>query len=544
MDAVTTVPTPVNEPPQAYAPGSPERARLLRAVDGLAGQHTALAMTVGGEQRLGGGERIEVVQPHHHAAKLGVLGNATAADVRDAVDAALTAAPEWRGLSFDDRAAVFLRAADLLAGPWRATIVAATVLGQSKSVQQAELDVCELVDLWRFNVHFARQILAEQPISGPGVWNRADHRPLEGFVCAITPFNSTAIAGNLPTAPALMANTVVWKPAPAQMLSAHFLMRLLEEAGLPPGVVNLVTGDGQAVTEVALRDPALAGLHFTGSTATFQHLWQEIGRGIGRYRSHPRIVGKTGGKDFLIAHPSADPAVLRTAMLRGAFEYQGQQCSALSRAYLPRSLWRRIKEDFLGEVDALTVGDVTDLSNFMGALIDARAFARNRDAIGRALADPQVVLLAGGQHDDAIGWFVRPTVLLGGDRRGEIFSTEYLGPILAVQVYEDSRWEDALNRVDEAAPYALTGSVIAQDRRAIARAVERLRFAAGNLYVNDKPTGAVVGQQPFGGGRASGTNDKAGAAQNLQRWTSTRSIKETFTPSTDYVHPHMEWSPE
>ncbi|MFD8593883.1 L-glutamate gamma-semialdehyde dehydrogenase [Kitasatospora sp. NPDC059646] len=544
MDAVTTVPTPVNEPPLAYAPGSPERARLLRLVDHLAGQHTALPMTVGGGQRLGGGERIEVVQPHHHAAKLGVQGNATAADVRDAVDAALAAAPEWRGLSFDDRAAVFLRAADLLAGPWRATLVAATLLGQSKTVQQAELDVCELVDFWRFNVHFARQILAEQPFSGPGVWNRADHRPLEGFVCAITPFNFTAIAGNLPTAPALMGNTVVWKPAPAQMLSAHFLMRLLEEAGLPPGTVNLVTGDGQAVTEVALRDPALAGLHFTGSTGTFQHLWREIGRNIGRYRGYPRIVGETGGKDFLVAHPSADPAVLRTAMLRGAFEYQGQKCSALSRAYLPRSLWRRIKDDFLGEVDALTVGDVTDLSNFMGALIDARAFARVRDAVERAKADPQVELLAGGQYDDAIGWFVRPTVLLGGDRRGEIFSTEYFGPVLAVQVYEDARWEEALDRVDEAAPYGLTGSVIAQDRRAVARAVERLRFTAGNLYVNDKPTGAVVGQQPFGGGRASGTNDKAGAAQNLLRWTSTRSIKETFTPPTDYVHPHMEWSPE
>ncbi|MGW4383066.1 L-glutamate gamma-semialdehyde dehydrogenase [Kitasatospora sp. NPDC004531] len=544
MDAVTTVPPPVNEPPREYAPGSPERARLLRAADRLAGEHTALPMTVGGERRLGGGERIEVPQPHHHAAKLGVMGGATAADVRDAVDAALAAGAGWRELSFDDRAAVLLRAADLLAGPWRETLVAATMLGQSKTALQAELDVCELVDLWRFNVHFGRQILAEQPISVPGVWNRADHRPLEGFVCAISPFGSTAIAGNLPTAPALMGNTVVWKPAPAQTLAAHFLMRLLEAAGLPPGVVNLVTGDGQALTEVALPDPALAGLHFTGSTATFQHLWREIGRGIGRYRSHPRIVGETGGKDFLIAHPSADPAVLRTALLRGAFEYQGQQSSALSRAYLPRSLWRRIEADFLGEVDALTVGDVTDLSNFMGALIDARAFARNREAIERAKADPQVRLLAGGQYDDAIGWFVRPTVLLGGDRRGEIFSTEYGGPVLAVQVYEDSRWEEALERVDEAAPYGLSGAVIAQDRRAIARAVERLRFTAGNLYVNDKPTGAVVGQQPFGGGRASGTNDKAGAAQNLLRWTSTRSIKETFTPPTDYVHPHMEWSPE
>ncbi|MEV4561393.1 L-glutamate gamma-semialdehyde dehydrogenase [Kitasatospora sp. NPDC049285] len=545
MDAVTTVPTPANEPVRAYAPGSPERARLMRRLDELAGQNIPLPMTIGGERRFGGGERIEVVQPHHHAAKLGMLGNATHADARLAVDAAVEAGPEWRSLSFDDRAAVFLRAADLLAGPWRETLAAATMLGQSKTAQQAEIDApCELVDFWRFNVHFARRILAEQPVSGPGVWNRSDHRPLEGFVYAVTPFNFTAIAGNLPTAPALMGNTVVWKPAPTQTLSAYYLMRLLEEAGLPPGVINLVTGDGKALSEVALADPTLAGLHFTGSTAVFQQLWRTIGNNIAGYRSYPRIVGETGGKDFLIAHPSADEAVLRTALIRGAFEYQGQKCSALSRAYLPRSLWQRIKDDFLAEVDALTVGDVTDLSNFMGALIDARAFEKNRAAIERAKQDPQVELVAGGQYDDAIGYFVRPTVLVSPDQRNEIFSTEYFGPILAVQVYEDSRWEDALERVDRAAPYGLTGAVIAQDRRAIARAVERLRFTAGNFYINDKPTGAVVGQQPFGGGRASGTNDKAGAAQNLLRWTSTRSIKETFTPPTDYVHPHMEWSPE
>ncbi|GAA4851286.1 L-glutamate gamma-semialdehyde dehydrogenase [Kitasatospora terrestris] len=545
IDAVTQVPPPVNEPVRTYAPGSPERARLLAKLDELAGEQVPLPMTIAGEQRFGGGERIEVVQPHHHAAKLGVLGNATQADAQLAVDAALAAAPEWRGLSFDDRAAVFLRAADLLAGPWRETVAAATMLGQSKTAQQAEIDApCELVDFWRFNVHFARQLLAEQPLSGPGVWNRADHRPLEGFVYAVTPFNFTAIAGNLPTAPALMGNTVVWKPAPAQTLSAFHLMRLLEAAGLPPGVINLVTGDGHAVSRVALADPALAGLHFTGSTQTFQQLWRTIGANIGGYRAYPRIVGETGGKDFLIAHPSADPAVLRTAMIRGAFEYQGQKCSALSRAYLPRSLWLRIKDEFLAEVDALTVGDVTDLSNFMGALIDRRAYEKNTAAIERAKRDPQVELVAGGQYDDAIGYFVRPTVLLSGDQRNEIFSTEYFGPILAVQVYEDSRWSEALERVDRAAPYGLTGSVIAQDRRAIAEALERLRFTAGNFYINDKPTGAVVGQQPFGGGRASGTNDKAGAAQNLLRWTSTRSIKETFVPPTDYLHPHMEWAPE
>ncbi|WP_031076626.1 L-glutamate gamma-semialdehyde dehydrogenase [Streptomyces sp. NRRL WC-3742] len=540
MDAVTEVPTPLNEPVLTYAPNTPERARLVRRLDELAAERVPLPMTIGGEQRFGGGERIDVVQPHHHAARLGVLGNATREDARAAVDAALAAGRQWRSLSFDDRAAVFLRAAELLAGPWRETLNAATMLGQSKTAQQAEIDsACELIDFWRFNVHFARRIMAEQPISSPGVWNRVDHRPLEGFVYAVTPFNFTAIAGNLPTAPALMGNTVVWKPAPTQTLAAYHLMRLLEAAGLPPGVINLVTGDGLQVSPVALADPALAGLHFTGSTATFQSLWQTIGANIGGYRTYPRIVGETGGKDFLLAHRSADPDILRTALVRGAFEYQGQKCSALSRAYLPRSLWQRIKDEFLAEVDALTVGDVTDLSNFMGALIDKRAFERIRTAIDRAKADPTVELAAGGQYDDAIGWFVRPTVLVSSDHRGEIFRTEYFGPILAIHVYEDSRWEDVLGRVDSGAPYGLTGSVIAQDRYAIAQAVEELRFTAGNFYINDKPTGAVVGQQPFGGSRASGTNDKAGAAQNLLRWTSARAIKETFVPPTTSGYPHM-----
>ncbi|MFD4536609.1 L-glutamate gamma-semialdehyde dehydrogenase [Kitasatospora sp. NPDC058397] len=540
MDAVTEVPLPVNEPVLGYAPGSPERGRLVRRLDELAAEQIPLPMTIGGEQRFGGGERIDVVQPHHHAAKLGVLGNATREDARAAVDSALAAGRQWRSLSFDDRAAVFLRAADLLAGPWRETLNAATMLGQSKTAQQAEIDsACELIDFWRFNVQFARRILAEQPISAPGVWNRVDHRPLEGFVYAITPFNFTAIAGNLPTAPALMGNTVVWKPAPTQTLAAYYLMRLLEAAGLPPGVINLVTGDGVQLSAVALADPALAGLHFTGSTATFQSLWQTIGANIGGYRAYPRIVGETGGKDFLLAHRSADPAILKAALVRGAFEYQGQKCSALSRAYLPRSLWQKIKDELLAEVDALTVGDVTDLSNFMGALIDRRAFEKNRDAIERAKADSTIELAAGGQYDDAIGWFVRPTVLVSSDYRNEIFRTEYFGPILAVHVYEDARWEDVLRRVDSGAPYALTGSVIAQDRYAIAQAVEALRFTAGNFYINDKPTGAVVGQQPFGGGRASGTNDKAGAAQNLLRWTSARAIKETFVPPTDLRYPHM-----
>jgi 1-pyrroline-5-carboxylate dehydrogenase len=540
MDAVTQVPLPVNEPIHGYAPGSPERARIESRLGQLAGEYATLSMTVGGVQRMGGGERIEVVQPHHHSAKLGVLGNATREDVQLAVDAALKAAPGWRELSFDDRAAVFLRAADLLAGPWRETVAAATMLGQSKTVQQAEIDApCELVDFWRFNVHFARQILAEQPVSSPGVWNRSDHRPLEGFVCAITPFNFTAIAGNLPTAPALMGNTVVWKPSPTQTLSAWYTMRLLEEAGLPPGVINLVTGDGQALSQVALVHRDLAGIHFTGSTGTFQQLWQTVGANIAGYRGYPRLVGETGGKDFVVAHPSADPAVLRTALVRGAFEYQGQKCSAASRAYIPRSLWRLMKDDFLAEVRGLTAGDVTDFSSFMGALIDARAYEKNKNAIDRARNDHSLDIVAGGHCDDAIGYFVSPTVIISTDPRHEIFSTEYFGPVLAVHVYEDGRWEQTLDQLESVAPYALTGAVIARDRAAIAAAAQRLRFAAGNFYINDKPTGAVVGQQPFGGSRASGTNDKAGSAQNLLRWTSTRSIKETFVPPTDHRYPHM-----
>ena len=541
LDAVTRIPAPVNEPVHSYAPGSPERARLEAALKRLGEQGPVeLTMAVGGVRRLGRGEPVDVVQPHRHAAVLGTLRNATREDAQEAVDAALAAAPGWRALSFDDRAAIFLRAADLLAGPWRETIAAATMLGQSKTAQQAEIDSpCELVDFRRFNVHFAREILAEQPQSSPGVWNRSDHRPLEGFVYAITPFNFTAIAGNLPTAPALMGNTVVWKPSPTQQFAAHLLMDLLEEAGLPAGVINMVTGDGLAVSEVALTHRDLAGIHFTGSTPTFQKLWATVGANIGGYRSYPRLVGETGGKDFLVAHPSADPAVLKTAMTRGAFEYQGQKCSALSRAYVPASLWEQIRDGFKDEVEWLTMGDVTDLANFMGAVIDARSFAKNKAAIDRAAADPKVEILAGGSYDDSVGYFVRPTVLVCEDPAAEYFRDEYFGPVLAVHVFADDRYEEVLEQLDSVSSYALTGAVIARDRAAIAATMEKLRFAAGNFYVNDKPTGAVVGQQPFGGGRASGTNDKAGAAQNLLRWTSTRSIKETFAPPTDFRYPHM-----
>jgi len=541
MDAVTHVPEPANESVLDYAPGSPERAELQLRLLQLQSERCDLTNTIGGVSELGGGEPIDVVQPHAHASVLGTMQNATADDAKRAVQAAKDAAPSWGSLAYDDRAAVFLKAADLLSGPWRQTLNAATMLGQSKTATQAEIDAaCELIDFWRFNVHFGREILAEQPVANSkGVWNRLDHRPLEGFVYAITPFNFTAIAANLPTAPALMGNTVVWKPSPSQTLAAYYTMRLLEAAGLPPGVINLVTGHGAGVSEVALVDPDLAGIHFTGSTPTFHKLWGQVGATIGSYRTYPRLVGETGGKDFIVAHPSADPEVLRTAMIRGAFEYQGQKCSAASRAYVPRSLWETIEDDLVSITHALPVGPVTDLSNFMGAVIDDRAFAKHKTAIDRAHAADGIDIIAGGTYDDAEGYFVRPTVLVSTDPTDEIFSTEYFGPILSVHVYDDADYDTVVDQMESFSTYALTGSIIATDRAVIADAMLRLRHAAGNFYINDKPTGAVVGQQPFGGSRASGTNDKAGSPQNLQRWTSTRSIKETFVPATNHTYPHM-----
>jgi len=540
MDAVTRVPAPHNEPVLTYAPGSAERAALQARLPELAAETLELTSTIGGTQRMAAGEKFEVVQPHRHSAVLGTSAHATHGDAEDAVRAAKEAAPGWADLSFDDRAAVFLKAADLLAGPWRQTLNAATMLGQSKTSYQAEIDsACELIDFWRFNVHFARQIMEEQPQSSAGVWNRVDHRPLEGFVYAVTPFNFTAIAGNLPTAPALMGNTVVWKPAPTQQFAAHFLMRLLEAAGLPDGVINMVTGDGIAVSDVALASPDLAGIHFTGSTPVFQHLWRTVGENIANYRGYPRIVGETGGKDFIVAHPSADADVLRTAMIRGAFEFQGQKCSAASRAYVPRSLWAGMRDELIATTESLTMGDVTDFTNFMGAVIDRKSFSKLSGVLDRAKDDDALTVVAGGTADDSEGFFVRPTIIEGTDPAHDVFTTEYFGPVLAVHVYDDADYDAVLTQMESVAPYALTGSVIAQDRTAIAHAQKFLRNAAGNFYVNDKPTGAVVGQQPFGGGRASGTNDKAGAPQNLQRWTSTRSIKETFVPATDHTYPHM-----
>jgi 1-pyrroline-5-carboxylate dehydrogenase len=541
MDAVTHPPAPVNERVRDYAPGSAERASLEARVKELAAERVELTATIDGEQRMAGGEPIHVVQPHRHAAVLGTTAQATAADVQAAVDAALRAGPAWRDLPYDERAAIMLRAADLLAGPWRDTLNAATMLGQSKSCYQAEIDsAAELIDFLRFNVHFGRRVLEEQPRSTVGSWNRMEHRPLEGFVLAITPFNFTAIAGNLPLAPALMGNTVVWKPSPTQQLAAHHTMRLLEAAGLPPGALNMVTGDGQAVSEVALRHPSLAGVHFTGSTRTFQHIWATVGRSLSGYRGYPRLVGETGGKDFVVAHPSADPRATVTALVRGAFEYQGQKCSAASRAYLPRSLWEGgLRDELAQTTESIVYGDVTDLSVFGGAVIDRRAYDRLTGVLDRIRSAPDADILAGGRAHGETGYFVEPTVVTSTNPTHEIFTTEYFGPILGVLVYDDSDWEGMLAQAADVAPYALTGSVFATDRAAIRQADAALRFSAGNFYVNDKPTGAVVGQQPFGGARASGTNDKAGSILNLLRWVSPRTIKETFAPPTDYRYPHQ-----
>jgi 1-pyrroline-5-carboxylate dehydrogenase len=543
MDAVTQIPVPHNEPVLQYRPGSPERAALTSKLAELAAEPVEISCVIGGQRRMGSGRRGQVVQPHRHSHVLGEYANAGQQDALDAISAAKAAAPAWQALSYDDRAAIFLRAADLLAGPWRTTLNAATMLGQSKTAVQAEIDAaCELIDFWRFNAALGARLQQEQPISSSGVWNRLDHRPLEGFVYAITPFNFTAIAANLPTAPALMGNVVLWKPSETQLFAAHFTMRLLEEAGLPPGVINLLTGDGLAVSEVVLPHPDLAAIHFTGSTATFQHLWKEVGNNIAGYRTYPRLVGETGGKDFVLAHPSADLDTLRTALIRGAFEYQGQKCSAASRAYLPSSLWSRLRDELATQTDALAMGDVADWGNFVGAVIDRRAFDRLAGVLDRAKNDPALEIIAGGSADDSEGYFIRPTILLSSDPTHEVFRTEYFGPILSVYVYDDSgdaeaAFDDVLELVDTATPYALTGSIMATDRVAIAKAQQRLRFSAGNFYINDKPTGAVVGQQPFGGSRASGTNDKAGSILNLQRWVSPRAIKESFVAPTSVEYP-------
>jgi len=478
--------------------------------------------------------------PSDHSTLLANVHQATATDAAEAIEAAVAAKADWAAMPFDERAAIFLRAAELLAGPKRALLNAATMLGQGKTVQQAEIDsACELIDFLRFNVAFARELYANQPQNSPGVWNRMDYRPLDGFVYAITPFNFTAIAGNLPTAPALMGNTVIWKPALTQSLAADLLMELLIEAGLPDGVINMLPGHGSEVSDVALSHPELAGIHFTGSTRVFQGLWSQVGANISGYRAYPRLVGETGGKDFVVAHPSADPEALTAALIRGAFEYSGQKCSAASRAYLPRSLWKVIGDDLIAQTEALSVGDVRDFHNFTSAVIDERAFTKLSGAIEQARSSADAQIVAGGRYDRSEGWYIRPTLITSDNPAQDIFATEYFGPILGIHVYDDDRYADVLTQVDQASPYALTGAIFATDRTAVQQASTALRHAAGNFYVNDKPTGAVVGQQPFGGSRASGTNDKAGSLWNLMRWVSPRSIKENLLPPTGTGYPHM-----
>jgi 1-pyrroline-5-carboxylate dehydrogenase len=534
------VPEPYNEPVLGYEPGGRERDELGRRLGELSSKRLDIPLVIGGED-VRTGDTYEAVMPHRRSHVLADVHKGGAAEVDRAIAAAAEAWEDWSRMPWEDRAAVFLRAAELLAGPWRQTLNAATMLGQSKTAHQAEIDAaCELIDFWRFNVQYMTRIYEEQPISSPGVWNRLEYRPLEGFVFAVTPFNFTSIAGNLPTSAALMGNTVVWKPASTAAVSAHFLMKLFEEAGLPAGVINLVYGSGSAVGDPALASEHLAGIHFTGSTPVFQGMWKTVGDNIARYRNYPRVVGETGGKDFIVAHPSADPEALATAILRGSFEYQGQKCSAASRVFAPASLWPQVRERVAEEVGEMKMGDVADFSNFVGAVIDASSFATQKEAIEEAkAAEGTAKIVAGGEYDDSDGWFVQPTVIETSDPDFRTMKEELFGPVVTAFVYDDSRYEDTLDLVDKGTSYGLTGAVFARDLHAVETARERLRYAAGNFYVNDKPTGAVVGQQPFGGARASGTNDKAGSMWNLIRWVSPRAIKETFVPPRDYRYPFL-----
>jgi 1-pyrroline-5-carboxylate dehydrogenase len=532
-------PPPVNEPVRGYEPGSPYRESLRRRLETMMRERTEIPCVIGGEDVRTGTTR-EAVMPHRKEHVLADVHQGGAAEVGRAIEAAGEAWEDWHRVPWEERAAVFLRAAELLAGPWRDTLNAATMLGQSKTAHQAEIDAgCELTDFLRFNVAFMHRIYEEQPASSPGVWNRMEYRPLEGFVFAVTPFNFTAIGGNLPTSVAMMGNTVVWKPATTAMLSAYYVMRLLEEAGLPPGVINLVYGSGAEIGDAALASPRLAGVHFTGSTPVFQGMWKTIGDNIDRYYNYPRIVGETGGKDFIVAHPSADPEAVATAIIRGSFEYQGQKCSAASRIYAPSNLWPQLRDRLAQEVSAIRMGDVADFQNFMGAVIDAKALEGQSAAIEEARSHPETEIVVGGGVDDSEGYFIEPTVIETRDPHFRLMRDELFGPIVTTYVYPEREWERTLELIDETAPYGLTGAVFAEDREAVIEAEEALRYAAGNFYVNDKPTGAVVGQQPFGGARASGTNDKAGSMWNLIRWVSPRTIKETFIPARDYRYPFM-----
>jgi 1-pyrroline-5-carboxylate dehydrogenase len=534
---VRQVPPPVNEPVKSYAPGSPERASLKARLETMAGERVEIPIVIGGEE-FRTGEIAHAVMPHAHSHVLGDWHKASPKHVEMAVDAARRAQREWANWPWEDRVAVFLKAAELLATTWRDTMNAATMLGQSKTAFQAEIDsACELIDFWRFNVQYAQELYGDQPLSSGGVWNALDYRALEGFVYAVTPFNFTAIGGNLPTAPAMMGNTVVWKPASSAMLSGYYVMKLLEASGLPPGVINFVPGDAAAISDVLLTHRDLAGVHFTGSTAVFNSMWKTIGASMSRYRSYPRIVGETGGKDFIVAHPSADARAVAVAIARGGFEYQGQKCSAASRVYVPRSMWNEVRDSVVAMMQEIRMGDVRDFRNFMGAVIDRKSFDRISEYLADARRNAKIV--AGGTAKADEGFFIEPTLIEAPAADYRLLCEEIFGPVVTAWVYEDNKWSETLRVIDETSPYALTGAVFSNDRAAVREATMALRNAAGNFYINDKPTGAVVGQQPFGGARASGTNDKAGSKWNLMRWVSPRAIKETFSPPTDHRYPFM-----
>jgi len=537
---VRSVPHPVNEPVKSYAPGSAEKAELKARLKQMAGERIEIPVVIGGKA-VKTGKTAPCVMPHDHKHVLADYQVAGEKEVAQAIAAAKDAAHEWGAWSWEDRAAVFLKAAELLATTWRATVNAATMLNQSKTVFQAEIDsACELIDFWRFNPHFAQSLYAEQPISSPGVWNQVEYRPLDGFVYAVTPFNFTSIAGNLPTAPALMGNVVLWKPASSAVLNAHYILKLLEEAGLPPGVINLLPGDAATISNAIIAHPDFAGIHFTGSTGVFNSMWKTAGANIATYRGYPRIVGETGGKDFILAHPSADVDALAVAIVRGGYEYQGQKCSAASRVYVPQSLWKGLRDRVVAMIGEIKMGDVADFKHFMGAVIDQKAFTK----IGEYLADAKqnASVLAGGGAKGETGWFIEPTFIETKDPNYRLMCEEIFGPVVTAYAYPDAKWHETLATVDRTSPYALTGAVFAQERAAALEAMSALRNAAGNFYINDKPTGAVVGQQPFGGARASGTNDKAGSKLNLVRWVSARSIKETFSPPRDFKYPFMQES--
>ncbi|HRD80443.1 MAG TPA: L-glutamate gamma-semialdehyde dehydrogenase [Saprospiraceae bacterium] len=539
-NAIFQVPKAVNEPVLSYKPGSSERATLKATLAELKKTVADIPMFIGGK-RVSTGDKVAIHPPHELSHTLGYYHQGGAEHVQMAIDAALQAKPAWEAMPWEERAAIFLKAADLLAGPYRAKMNAATMLCQSKNVFQAEIDcVAELCDFYRFNAEFMTDIYRQQPISSPGIWNRMEYRPLEGFVFALTPFNFTSIAGNLPAAPAVMGNTVVWKPSNTQIYSAAVIMEILEEAGLPAGVVNLVYASGPVAGEVIFNHPDFAGIHFTGGTGTFQQIWATIGQNIHKYRSYPRIVGETGGKDFVMTHASADPLAVATALARGAFEYQGQKCSAASRAYVPASLWPAVKKSLLAQVGSFKMGSPEDFTNFFNAVIDAKSFRNIAAYIDGAKSDPSCEIIAGGNYDDSKGYFIEPTIILTSNPGYRTMCEEIFGPVLTIYVYEDAQYEATLELLDRTSPYALTGAIFARDRSAVVTAMNKLRNAAGNFYINDKPTGAVVGQQPFGGARASGTNDKAGSVLNLFRWTSARAIKENFVPPTDYRYPFME----